>query len=422
MHNLSVLSKTLKGSQILQHSAAIKALQQNGTAVYNFTVGDFEPSVFPIPLELKNEVMKAYAENFTAYPAAEGNLDLREAIAHFERQWNRLNYRADEVLVGGGGRPLIYAAFRAIVDAGDAVVYGLPSWNTNYYTQLVGAKAIEIETEAGSGFLPTARDIEPFLKNATLLSLCSPQNPTGTVYSREELVEICHLVVEENGRRKISRKKLYVLFDAMYGSLLMEGIQAVDPVSLCPEIKPYVITINAISKIFSATGLRVGWCLGPLPVLQKMKNILSHMGAWAPMAEQKAVARYLPQTYPLTKFLNSFKDELHFRLITLYDGIKQLESEGSPVTAIPPSGGLYLSIKLDLIGEMAGNNRIATASDIATYLLEKGGIGVLPFSVFGSHARLPWFRLSVGTCRREDLKPFLHCLRKALEPFRLKNN
>ena len=141
--------------------------------------------------------------------------------------------------------------------------------------------------------MPTAADIRKHVKGAALISLCSPQNPTGTTLSKETLEEICDMILEENASRKAGEKKLYLMYDQMYWHLTFGDIRHYDPVSLRPAMKEFTIYIDAISKVFASTGVRVGWAMGPAEVLSKMKAILTHIGAWAPMAEQKAVAAYL---------------------------------------------------------------------------------------------------------------------------------
>lgn len=413
---LSHLANSLEGSQILQYSNAVKAMMAKGVNVHNYTVGDFDPSVFPIPMLLKNEVMKAYAEDYTNYPMAEGNTDLREAIALFENIFCNIRYKPDEVLVASGGRPLIYALFQVLCNQGDGVIYGTPSWNNQYFIQTVGAKAIPIATKPKDGFLLTAEKIAPYVKEATLLCLCSPQNPTGTVYVKKALATIVDLVLEENKRRG-NRRKVYVLFDAMYGCLASDDHYNYNPLELNPGIKPYLITVNAVSKIFAATGMRVGWCLGPVGILGKMKNLSTHIGAWAPMAEQKAVARFLVQMDPVKKFLTGFKSETSECLDRLYNGFMRLKHNGYPVNAIKPQGGIYLSVQFNLIGECVNERELQNAGDVAHYLLEKSGFAILPFSVFGSSENLPWFRISVGTCRKIDITTMFKKLEIALHPF-----
>jgi aspartate aminotransferase len=415
---LSHLAHLLEGSPILELSNAAKDRMKQGKTLFNYTVGDFDPSVFPIPIELKKEVMKAYAEDYTNYPLAEGNLDLREAICLFEKEWNGIYAKPEEILVGSGGRPLIYAAYRTICDRADKVIYAVPSWNNLYYTQLTATHSVVLHTRPEDGFMPTAQAIRPYLHDATLLCLCSPQNPTGTVFTQDALLSICRMVVEENANRRKTEKKLYILFDAMYGSLTRKFFPHVHPVGVCPEVRPYVIYINAISKIFAATGLRVGWCIGPAPVISKAKNILSHMGAWAPMAEQKAVTRILPQRRVLTTYLKTFKRELSYRLRMIHKGVRKLKNDGYPVDVIEPQGGIYLSLKIDLIGKKANDKTIETAHDVAAWLLEMSGIAILPFSAFGASPALPWFRMSVGTCQKADITPMLSQLKNALKDFK----
>src|SRR5213083_2721792 len=129
---LSHLSETLIGSEIVKLGGEIREKMRQGEKIYNFTVGDFDPAIFPIPKELEDEIVDAYRKHFTNYPAAEGNLDLRESISKFMRERETLEYKPSEILVAAGGRPLIYSLFRAICDKGDKVIYAVPSWNNNH--------------------------------------------------------------------------------------------------------------------------------------------------------------------------------------------------------------------------------------------------------------------------------------------------
>src|SRR6187397_506514 len=174
--------------------------------------------------------------------------------------------------------------------------------------------------------MPTADDIRPHIKEATLISLCSPQNPTGTTFSKKELEAICDLVLEENARRSEKEKKVFIMYDQMYWHLTYGDIKHYNPVSLRPEMRPYTIFIDAISKVFAATGVRVGWGMGPATIINKMKAILTHIGAWAPMAEQKAVAHYLGHKDAIKKYLTHFKHGLEERLRGIYTGFQELKN------------------------------------------------------------------------------------------------
>ena len=413
---LSHLSETLIGSEIVKLGGEIREKIRQGERIYNFTVGDFDPSIFPIPKELEDAIVDAYRKHFTNYPAAEGNLDLREAILSFTKDMENLDYGTHEILVASGGRPLIYAVFRAICDKGDKVIYAVPSWNNNHYTHFVGGEHIVIEAKAENNFMPTADDMRPFIKEAVFISLCSPQNPTGTTFKKHDLEAICDLVIAENKRRGENEKKLYVMYDQMYWHLTYGDIQHYNPVSLRPEMRDYTIFIDAISKVFAATGVRVGWSIGPATVISKMKAILTHLGAWAPMAEQKAVAYYLTRRGDIKSFLSNFKKEIEERLQRIYDGFMLLKNEGFPIDAITPEAAIYLTIKIDLAGRKTSEGRILnTQSDVTAYILNEAKLAVVPFYAFGAAGNSAWYRLSVGTCKREEISEMIGKLREALK-------
>jgi aspartate aminotransferase len=413
---LSHLSETLIGSEIVKLGGEIREKIRQGQRIYNFTVGDFDPAIFPIPKELENEIVEAYRQHFTNYPAAEGNLDLREAITSFIREMEGLDYGPNEILVASGGRPLIYAVFRAICDKGDKIIYALPSWNNNHYTHFVGGEHIEVEAKLENNFMPSADDIRPYVKDATLIALCSPQNPTGTTFRKAELEAICDLVLEENKRRGENEKKLYLMYDQMYWHLTYGDIKHYDPVNLRPAMRNYTIYIDAISKVFAATGVRVGWSMGPSTVMSKMKAILTHVGAWAPMAEQKAAAKFLYQREAIKNFLNHFKSEIEQRLREIYNGFMKLKSEGFPVDAIAPEAAIYLTIKIDLTGKTTEEGKLlADQSDVTAYLLNEASLAVVPFYAFGASRDSAWYRLSVGTCKKEEIGEMITKLGEALK-------
>ena len=216
---VSSMAANLIPSEIIKLGNEINNLIKSGVSVFNLTIGDFDPSIFPIPKELTAFIIEAYQKGYTNYPAANGVPELRNALSEFIQEKLNLSYSPEEILISGGSRPLIYATYRTIVDEGDTVVYAVPSWNNNHYCHLSGAKKIELEVGKDQNFMPHAKDLEPFLSEAVLLALCSPQNPTGTVFDRNTLKEICLLVLEENKRRKGNRKPLYILYDQIYWQL-----------------------------------------------------------------------------------------------------------------------------------------------------------------------------------------------------------
>ena len=413
---LSQLAETLIGSEIVKLGGEIREKIRQGEKIYNFTVGDFDPSIFPIPKELEDGIIDAYRKHFTNYPAAEGNLDLRESISIFLKDREGLAYNTQEILVSSGGRPLIYALFRVLVDPGDKVIYAVPSWNNNHYTHLNGGVHVVVEATAENNFMPTAEALRPHVGSATLICLCSPQNPTGTTISRKDLSAICELILEENARRGAEEKKLFLLYDQMYWQLTYGDIRHYDPVSLYPAMREYTIYVDAISKAFAATGVRVGWSFGPAEIIKKMNAIMSHTGSWAPMAEQKATAVYLLQKEKIDAYLTGFRAAVSARLQQIHDGFSALKKEGFSVDVLAPEAAIYLTIKVDLKGKktMEGG-LLKDQADVTSYLLNEAGLAVVPFSAFGASKASPWYRLSVGTCKLEDIPEMFRKLRAAME-------
>jgi aspartate aminotransferase len=413
---LSQLAETLVGSEIVKLGADIKAKIKSGNKIYNFTIGDFDSSIFPIPKKLEQEIIEAYQNKFTTYPPADGILALRESVSKFIKEREGLDFSINEILIAAGGRPLIYTLYHAIVDKGDKVIYAVPSWNNNHYVHFTKGQHVVIEATRENNFMPLADDIKPHIKDAVLIALCSPLNPTGTVFKKEELEKICDMVIEENNRRGDDDKKLYVMYDQMYWTLTFGDTVHYNPVSLRPEMKDYTIFIDGISKAFAGTGVRVGWALGPEHVLAKMKAINSHIGAWSPMAEQNATSRFLLQKSDVDEYLSNFKKELEERLQLIYEGFQQLRSEGFSVDACAPQAAIYLTIQLSLVSKRTNNgDSLSTQSDVTSYILNEAKLAVVPFYAFGAPKNSDWYRLSVGTCKKEEIPAMLGQLKEALQ-------
>ncbi|MEO6583968.1 MAG: aminotransferase class I/II-fold pyridoxal phosphate-dependent enzyme [Ferruginibacter sp.] len=414
MNKLSKLAETLKGSEIVKLGNTINERIRQGEKIYNFTIGDFDPSVFPIPIKLEELIIEAYKNHYTNYPPADGIYELRKAVKHFIRMHEQIDFEMNEILIASGGRPLIYTLFKTVTDPGDKVIYAVPSWNNNHYSNMNGVEHCMVEATPENNFMPLAGDIAPHIKGAALICLCTPQNPTGTTLQKEELEKICDLILAENATRGHHEKKLYLMFDQMYWMLTYGDTVHYNPITLRPEMKQYCIFIDGISKVFAATGVRVGWALGPSEVIAKMKALLSHIGAWAPMAEQQAVAKYLVQTDTVNCYLKAFKSALEERLTKIYHGFTALRKKGYPVDAITPQAAIYLTIKIDIVGKTDGTKMLATQHDATDYILSEAKLAVVPFYAFGAEADSPWYRLSVGTCRLEEIEPVFKKLENAL--------
>ncbi len=412
----SKLAEGLKGSEIIKIAGEVNALKAQGEVIYNQTIGDFDPNIFPIPVELKQAIIAAYNDNQTNYPAANGVEPLRKSVSNYLSNHLELEYSSDEILISGGARPLIYAIYQTILDIDDTVLYSVPSWNNDAYTYLARNKAIVIDTLPENKFMPTVADIEPHIQNVNLISLCSPLNPTGTTFDKETLMAISFLVLEENHRRAAENiKPLYVMYDQIYWQLTYGSIQHYNPVSLVPQIRDYTIFVDGISKAFASTGVRVGWAFGPMHIINKMRALLSHIGAWSPKAEQIATANYLNQTEAVTNYIHQIKEDLNYRLVAFYDGFTRLKNNGFPVNAIQPEAAIYLTVQFDLIGKTTkSGQKLNSIQEVTSYLLQEAKLAIVPFYAFGASTESNWFRLSVGTAKKEDISTIFELLEAAL--------
>ncbi len=421
---LSRLARSLQGSEILKIAYEVRGMAEGGHDVLNLTVGDFNSAAFPIPNMLREGVATALANGHSNYPPANGVIELRHAIRDMLERRMGLRYPLESILVVNGARPAICGAYQALIDRGEKVVYGVPSWNNHYYCTMVGAAGVPIPTSPDRNFFPRAEDIEPHLADARLLCLNSPQNPTGTVIDPDELARISRGVLDENRRRaRDGRRPLYLLFDQVYWLLVFGTSRHCTPVHIDPELARYTIIADAISKGFAATGLRVGWAVGPKDILQRMTAILTHTGAWAPRAEQVSTAALLADDHAVDEYLAWMKEEVILRLRMLENAVNGLAADGWKTTVIAPQGAIYLSIRLDLAGWFrADGRRIVSDEDIRRFLLEEAGVALLPFRCFGLDQGDYWFRASVGAVTREQCATIGDRLRRALSTLKRADN
>lgn len=413
---VSKLAQNIIGSEIIKLAGEVNEKIKQGEHIFNLTIGDFNPKVFPIPAELKAAIVAEYENDQTNYPAADGMLELRNSVSRLLKERGDLDYKADEIVITGGARPAIYTIFKALVDEGDTVVFPVPSWNNNHYTYLNNAKPVLIETSPENNFMPTADEIAPYIPEANLLALCSPLNPTGTVFKKSDLEAICDLVLAENANRKITgQKPLYVMYDQIYWPLTFGTVEHYNPVSLRPEMRNYTLFVDGISKSLAATGVRVGWTMGPKVITDKIKSILTHVGAWAPKAEQMATATYLANLGQYDQFLDAIKTQINDRLVGFYEGFRALKAEGHSVDAIAPEAAIYLTVQFSLHGKTTAEGKVLeTTGDVTKYILDEAKVAIVPFSAFGASADSSWYRLSVGTCKLEDVQGVIGNLRAAL--------
>lgn len=415
---ISTMAAGLVGSEILKIAGDIRALVASGVEVCNLTVGDFKPAQFRVPQKLSDGIQAALADGQTNYPPSNGLLELREAVQRFYERELGLRYSVDSVLIAGGARPCIYATYRAVVNAGDTVAYPVPSWNNNHYCHMLGANKLEVPCAIETNFLPTRDAIIDALPKARMVCLNSPLNPTGTAFDKDALLGICEAIVAENQRREqAGEAPLYLLYDHIYWMLTFDGVEHLTPPQLVPEMARYTVFIDGISKAFAATGVRVGWAVGPVDVIKRMSAILGHVGAWAPRAEQLASVGLLDDPEAITAYHSEFKVGILDRLRRLYRGLQAMKREGLPVDCAAPMGAIYLTVRVHPFGKQTAAGKVLeTNDDVRRYLLDEARVGVVPFEAFGvsSEDAKGWFRLSVGAVGPADIDAALPRIAEAL--------
>lgn len=408
---LTANAREMQGSLILGIGAEVRALAAAGRPLCNLTVGDFDPKQFPVPASLSAGVRAALEAGHTNYPPAEGIAELRKSVCGWYKRSFGLEISPDWVVVASGARPVMYSTYRLFLERGDTLVYCVPSWNNGYYGQLTEAVQVTVATKAENDFMPTAEELAEPLKGARLFTLNSPQNPTGTMIKPERLAEIARLIVAENERRLTTGERpLMWMWDQVYWTLTFGAEKHAHPCALVPEVAPYVVTVDAISKSFAATGLRVGWAVLAPPLAERMKALIGHIGAWAPKPEQVATAALLDDDAAMAAFGTVFRAALHERLALLDQGLTRLG-----IQHLVPQGAMYLSVRFDLFGKPGLDGQpMQTNEAVRKWLLEKAGVAVVPFQAFDLMEDTGWFRMSVGAVSTAALLAALVRLEAAL--------
>lgn len=325
---LSNRASSISPSITLGISAKVKELKSKGEAIINLSIG--EPD-FLTPDKVKEEGKRAIDTNLTKYDAASGNLQLRQAIAAKLKRENQLDYTADQIVVSSGAKHSITNALMATVNPGDEVLIPIPYW-VSYpeMVSLVGGKPVLVETKKEQGFKVTLEDIEPHLTdNTKMIILTNPSNPTGNVFSKEELRVLCEALVE---------KDILILADEIYERVIYDEVFTSIP-SLSEKIYDRTILINGLSKSASMTGWRMGYSASNLKLAKAMGSIQSHLTSHPSTITQAAsiVA------------LNECEEEVQHMVATYKerrDYIENFFKDWGRLDIIPPRGAFYVFIDI----------------------------------------------------------------------------
>jgi len=379
--SLSRAVARVEASQTLALSALARKLRAEGVDVVTLTAG--EPD-FPTPFHIKEAAKKAIEQNFTTYTHNAGIPELRQAIAEKFRRDNGLQFDASQILVSNGAKHSLYNTLKAICNKGDEVIIPAPYWVS--YPQmvtLVDAKPVFVQTAEEGGFKMTAAQLrQAITKKTKALLFCTPANPTGSVYSQQEIAELARVVEETD---------IYVIADEIYEKVIYNGAKHFSMGSI-PAVKDHVITVNGVSKAYSMTGWRIGFLGARKEVVAAAEKVQSQTTSNACSISQHAALAAL--TGPEDE-LRAMTAEFLRRRDFIYRAVTSIEG----IACNYPQGAFYVFPNVSsYLGKTYRGKTINSGDDIAQFLLDEEKVVVVPGSGFGSRDHL---RISYACSMRE---------------------
>ena len=377
MAQLSDRLNRLAPSATLAMSQRSNEMKAQGIDVINMSVG--EPD-FMTPDHVKMAGKKAIDDNFSKYSPVPGYLSLRKAIANKLKRENNLNYSASEVIVGTGGKQGVCNTILALVNPGDEVIIPAPYWVS--YPQMVKlAGGVPVIVPAGieQDFKITANQLKAAITSKTkLIILCSPSNPTGSVYTKDELEALAKVVLEHNN--------LFVLSDEIYEHINYIGCHA--SIAACEGMKERTIICNGVSKAYAMTGWRLGWVAAPEWIIKGLNKLQGqYTSGTSSVSQMAALAAYEGDQGCVEDFRKAFQRRR--------DLIVSLAKEVPGLEVNVPEGAFYLFPKCSsYFGKTDGKHVINNSTDFALYLLEEGHVATVAGDAFGSP---DYFRMSYAT-------------------------
>ena len=351
-----------------------KQMRADGIDVIGFGAG--EPD-FNTPDHIKAAAEKAIADNVTRYTPASGTLALKEAICARMKADCNIDYNPSQVVVSSGAKHCVYVALRTLVNPGDEVILPAPFW-VSYLEliKMVGGTPVVVTAEESAGFKMTAEQLEAAITPKTkALILNNPSNPTGMVYSREELDAIAQVCVKHD---------IYVIADEIYYSLLYDGVEFTSFAALGDDVKERTILINGVSKAYAMTGWRIGYILAEEPLAKVMSNFLSH-STGSPCAVSQAASQVALSSSQ--GMVETMRKAFERRRNYLVERMNKIEG----VSCIKPEGAFYVMMNIEqLQGKIIHGELIRNADDFSSAFLKHGLVATVPCTGFGAPSFVRW--------------------------------
>ena len=355
-------------SATLAVDAKAKALKAAGRPVIGFGAG--EPD-FPTPPEVVEAAVVAAREPaMHRYTPAAGLPALREAIAAKTTRDSGLVVAASQVLVTNGGKQAVYQAFATLLDPGDEVILPAPYWTTYpEAVRLAGGVPVEVFAGPEQGYLATVEQLEAARTPRTkALLFCSPSNPTGAVYPREQVQAIGRWAVEHG---------VWVVADEIYEHLTYDGVTAESMPVVVPELADTCVVVNGVAKTFAMTGWRVGWMVGPTDVITAATNLQSHLSSNVANVSQRAALAAV--SGPLDA-AHAMREAFDRRRRTMVAMLSEIDGVRCPV----PQGAFYAYPDVrGVLGREVGGATPTTSAELAAIILEQAEVAVVPGEAFG---------------------------------------
>lgn len=374
MKELSKLAQAVQASTTLAIDAMAKQMKAEGIDVVGFGAG--EPD-FNTPEHIKEAAIQAIHENFTKYTPASGIVPLKEAVCTRLKEDCGVEYKPSQVVIASGAKHNVYIALRALVNPGDEVILPAPFW-VSYLEliKMVNGEPVIVTAEESAGFKMTAQQLEDAITPKTkCIILNNPSNPTGMVYSKEELEAIAAVCVKH---------EVYIIADEIYYGLLYDGRTFTSIATLGEEVKNLTILINGVSKSYAMTGWRVGYACANETIAKVMGNFLSHStGAPSSISQKAAVAALNGPQADIARMRKSFEKRRDY----IVDRMNQIEG----ISCIKPEGAFYVMMNMEkLVGKTVCGELIRNSDDFSAAFLKHGLVATVPCSGFGAPNYVRW--------------------------------
>ena len=392
---LSQRAQKVSASLTLAISAKANKLKEAGENVISFGAG--EPD-FETPQYICDAACEALEIGFTRYTAASGYENLKEAVVEKFKRDNQLNYDKDQIIVSNGAKHSLFNTFQAILNPGDEVIIPVPYWLTYPETvKMGGGTPVFLDTDEEDGFKINVDKLKDKInKNTKALILNSPSNPTGSIYSKDELEEIAKLAVEND---------ILVISDEIYEKIVYDGNKHISIASLNKDIKELTIVINGVSKAYAMTGWRIGYAAGPKKIIEIMSNIQSHATSNPNSIAQYASNAGLRGDH---SFMKQRRNKFSERRDFMYEKINSIEG----LSCLKPGGAFYIMMNIeDILGKKMAGKVIEDSFSFAEELLDEKKVAVVPGVAFGADN---YIRLSYANSL-ENIKEGLNRIEKFIK-------